>query len=652
METSPETRCPGHPIPARILAVDDDPDAAALVSSHLSRAGYSVHITTEATEVLSDVERWAPDLVIMNAVLPEISGYDLCVQIRANAEGSVPLVFLTSVLARPQDRIRVFEAGAVDFLAKPILRRELIARVRTHMDLLGARRQLGAKEARQEQRIAVRRKSQAEPLALLDIPTDAVVVLEADGTIRTANRKACHLAGIAPDRIVGRRVWDLLDPTKAARAKRHVEDVTHGKEHVRYREVFLDRTVNADRVLDIVLWPVGERQVAAVARDITEQERAEQALTESEQRFRELAENITEVFWALDVQTEKVTYVSPAYEEVWGRARARLYHRPLAWLRNVHGPDRPAVKRLIRHARKGLACDARLRLDREDGSLRWVWNRVFPIRDADDKLVRLVGLAEDVTDQVRLQEVLVSRQRLRAMAELSAGVSHNLNNMLTGVLGPVQLLERSVDDPDVLLEVREIKAAAERARDLVRRLHQSTHVFGDDVLEPVDVGETVRMALSTTRPWWARVDDGAGSHVVITVDCQETLCVQGSQVGLHDMLAGLIVNAVEAMPDGGRLAIQGCPADQGVRLTVTDSGVGMEEEVRRRAFEPFFTTKAEVGHGLGLAAAHATVTRWGGQVEATSKPGEGTTLTLWLPAWKKEGARRDGQPRPGPGRTS
>jgi len=105
--------------------------------------------------------------------------------------------------------------------------------------------------------------------------------------------------------------------------------------------------------------------------------------------------------------------------------------------------------------------------------------------------------------------------------------------------------------------------------------------------------------------------------------------------GLHDLLLNLLFNAVDAMPEGGTITLCTQSVDGGVQLTVRDTGIGMEEETRRRVFEPFFTTKMDVGSGLGLSTVHGTVTRWGGHIEVESAPGQGTTFTLWFPAWSE-----------------
>ncbi|HET7213278.1 MAG TPA: PAS domain S-box protein [Terriglobia bacterium] len=154
-------------------------------------------------------------------------------------------------------------------------------------------------------------------------------------------------------------------------------------------------------------------RVVGTAADITEQKQAEEALRDSEVRFRQLAENIHAVFFVSTPEPVRVIYVSPAYEEIWGRPRQEVYDRPAAWVESIHPEDVEAAVRTFERSQRGSATDIEYRVVRPDGSLRWVRNRTFPVRDDEGKFYRVVGLAEDVTDQKRADEALQrSEQRL------------------------------------------------------------------------------------------------------------------------------------------------------------------------------------------------------------------------------------------------
>ena len=143
------------------------------------------------------------------------------------------------------------------------------------------------------------------------------------------------------------------------------------------------------------------------------------------------------------------------------------------------------------------------------------------------------------------------------------------------------------------------------------------------------IGEVVEMARSR----WKDEPEARGVTVEVVTELGETADIQGDPSELDDAILNLLLNAVDAMPEGGTITLSTRTVEAGVQLTVSDTGIGMAEETRRRVFEPFFTTKADVGSGLGLPTVLAAVTRWGGRIEVDSTPGEGTTFTLHMPVW-------------------
>ena len=270
---------------------------------------------------------------------------------------------------------------------------------------------------------------------------------------------------------------------------------------------------------------------------------------------------------------------------------------------------------------------------RKDGSGRMMAWHNSVLRDSAGQIVGLFSSGEDITDRKRMEEELIRLERLRATGELSAGVSHNLNNILTSVLGPAQLLKRMTDDPKLLREIEDIVASATRARDLVRNLHKSTRTVEEGKLEPVRVDSVIREAVQATRPRWKDESEARGIPIEVETQLGDVPTVRATESGLHEILVNLLFNAADALPEGGLIIIGTRSVGDQVELTVSDAGIGMDEETRRRVFEPFFTTKADVGTGLGLSTAYAAVQRWGGTINVASMPAEGTTFTIRLPVW-------------------
>jgi PAS domain S-box-containing protein len=242
----------------------------------------------------------------------------------------------------------------------------------------------------------------------------------------------------------------------------------------------------------------------------------------------------------------------------------------------------------------------------------------------------------DVTERKRMEKELIRTQRLRASGELSAGVSHNLNNILTGVLMSAQFLKLKTDDPEILEDVDNILTAGQRASDLVHRLHLSVRGVEERNFQPVSINEVIQEAVRTSRPRWKDEPESAGISVELERHLANVPAIRGTVSRLHDILTNLIFNAVDAMPDGGTITVATQLVDDYVQFTFRDTGIGMDAETQRRVFEPFFTTKMDVGSGLGLSTVYKTVEQWKGAIDVESALDEGTTFTLRLPVWKED----------------
>ena len=374
-----------------------------------------------------------------------------------------------------------------------------------------------------------------------------------------------------------------------------------------------------------------------VTRDVTARKRAERALAESEERFRALIERSSDLLLVVDV-AGRITFASPAVVELLGPVEA-LQREPLE---RIHPEDRARLASTYAELlqRPGSSRDLTLQLKRRDGT----WGRFeVVVRSLVDvpAVAGLVVNARDVTEQRHLQEQLAQAQKLECIGRLAGGVAHDFNNLLVSILGNADFLERGLGpDHPQLEEVREIRQAGERARDLTGQL---LAVARRQIIAPrtVDLNEVVREAEKLLRrligedvavavrltpgPWSARADAGQ----------------------LQQVLLNLAVNARDAMPRGGLLTLEtenvvttaawaaahpGAAPGPHVLLKVTDTGEGMSEEVQRHLFEPFFTTKAVgKGTGLGLATVYGIVKQAGGQITLRSRPGAGTTFEIHLP---------------------
>jgi PAS domain S-box-containing protein len=241
-------------------------------------------------------------------------------------------------------------------------------------------------------------------------------------------------------------------------------------------------------------------------------------------------------------------------------------------------------------------------------------------------------LLVDMTEARRLRERLTEAEKLRALGELAGGVAHDFNNLLGAILGRVQLMRRREFEEGTDRELAIIEKAARDGRETVRRIQEFSRVRRDRQFTVVDVGEVIRDSVEITRGRWGDDSDRRNVSTRLSVDVDGDPLVLGNASELREVFTNLILNAVDAMPQGGQLEL-GCRrrVDR-VVATVSDVGVGMTEEIRRHVFDPFFTTKGHSGMGLGMSVVYGIVTRHGGNIEVETALGEGTTFIVDLPA--------------------
>jgi PAS domain S-box-containing protein len=368
---------------------------------------------------------------------------------------------------------------------------------------------------------------------------------------------------------------------------------------------------------------------------------AEAQLRESEQRLRQITENLREVTFLCNADASEVYYISPVYEAVWGRSCASLYEHPRSWLDAVHPDDRPRVLEALKRLILGQPFIEEFRVVKPDGTVRWIRERALPVPNQTGTVYRIAGSAEDITDQRLLEEQFRQAQKMEAIGKLAGGVAHDFNNLLTVINGYGDLILDQLprDDPNSAL-LREIVKAGDQAASLTRQLlaFSRKQIVAPRVL---DLGEVLTDAEQMLR----RV---IGEDIQLRVDNDPALLPVKADAGqLDQVLLNLAVNARDAMPKGGTLSVAtqnvwldetftalhpGARVGPHVLLSVSDSGIGMDPVTKARIFEPFFTTKGDKGTGIGLATVYGIVKQGDGYVEVESEPGCGATFKLYFPA--------------------
>ncbi|EDY20491.1 PAS/PAC sensor hybrid histidine kinase [Chthoniobacter flavus Ellin428] len=489
---------------------------------------------------------------------------------------------------------------------------------------------------------------------LIDRATDTIEVVDpVTGRFLDVNERACQVHGYSREEYLRLRVPDLEVGIDFETPGRWVEHVDH------IRQAGSKALVGAHRRKDGSIFPVevnanyitlDRDYVISVVRDVTERKFAEEALRESEQRFRQVAESIEEVFWLVDVTKGRTIYISPAYEKIWGRSCKGLYESPLSWMATIHPDDRSRATEARRKLANSGEYDMEYRIERPDGAVRWIHDRAFPIKDAQGRIYRMVGVAEDITARRQLEDEVRQSQKMEAVGRLAGGIAHDFNNLLSAIqMQSALLLETAPDDGVTREGIRDIMTAADRATHLTRQLltfsRRNVKQARDLDLTEV-VGAMNKLLLRML-----------GEDIVLESRFASPLPMVHADPGMvEQVLMNLAINARDAMPTGGRLIVTldlanvdaeaaaakpGISAGRFVCLSVSDTGCGIAAADLSRIFEPFFTTK-EIGRGtgLGLAIVFGIVEQHHGWIDVESALGLGTTFRVFLPACAAVPARK------------
>lgn len=364
-------------------------------------------------------------------------------------------------------------------------------------------------------------------------------------------------------------------------------------------------------------------------------------LREEEERLRAVLRLASDVVYEIDLRAGNVRYSEGAVA-IFGAAWTGEQPSPGIWAQSLHPEDAGQVQRRFRTFIAGRREDwrAEYRLRRADGSYAHVRDRALALRDDEGEAFRIVGAIEDITDEVELAAKLQQSQRLEALGKLTGGVAHDFNNLLSVILGNAELLADGSAGEAARRPAAQVVQAAERGAELVRSLlsFARRQPLAPRALDSAAVLTELRGMLGRTLP----------AYIRLAIHAPDDLWpVEADPAQLQTALLNLVVNAGDAMPEGGDLLIEAenCILDgsyaaanpdarpgEFLRLSITDSGTGMAAEVTARAFDPFFTTKpVGRGSGLGLSMVHGFVSQSGGHVTLYSEPGQGTTVRLYLP---------------------
>ncbi len=456
---------------------------------------------------------------------------------------------------------------------------------------------------------------------------------------------------IPPEQYLGKRLSELgLSWTVSELFEENIQRVFESG-HQELLEISLP-TSHGIKIFEVRFIPEADAQkdvatVLLIWRDVTDVRTAERAYKESDEKFLQLAETIDSVFWIWDTKLQRMVYVSPAYERLWGADAAKLLANPLEWLTVVYQDDRARVENIFLKRIGQKSCDIEYRIITNNKEIRWIHNRTFPLKEPVEEATRVMGLAQDVTERKKLEEDHIRSAKLESLGLLAGGLAHDFNNLLTAIIGQLSLAKYGLKPNHSLFpKIDEAEKASLRAQDIARQLLTFSK-GGVPVKKPVALKrmleENVRLVL-------------AGSKVKSVFQISPDLWDVDIDVGqISQVIHNLVINARQAMEQGGECIIQAHNIGQEdvaflpfkpilesvstrwVRVGILDQGVGIPKENLSKIFDPYFTTKS-TGSGLGLATSYSIIKSHGGMLAAESQVGKGSTFSFLLPAMPSKNA--------------
>ncbi|MBW1705471.1 MAG: PAS domain S-box protein [Deltaproteobacteria bacterium] len=498
---------------------------------------------------------------------------------------------------------------------------------------------------RREAEIALR-DSEQRYRSVFENTGTATVIIEEDKIISMMNTEFEKLSGYFQDEVVGKKRWtgfvvkEDLEKMETYHAKRR----ENGEEEpTEYEFRFVDKHGNIKDVVNTVGMIPGTKKSVASLMDVTSRKRAEEAVRQSEQRYRFLVENVLLGLFICEMPSGRFLFLNQRIREIFGYRADEGLDKSI-W-DAIHPDEHNLLKKRIEAKIKGKlppSDSVIYTAIKKDGSHFRVEINASPV--TYQGISAMQGVAVDVTEKEILENQLQQARKMEAIGTLAGGIAHDFNNLLMAMQGNTSLMLLDVDSNHPHHEkLKNIEQYVQRGADLTKQLLGFAR-GGKYEVRPTDLNELMMKS--------SEMFGRTKKEITIHSKYQQGLwTVEVDQGQIEQVLLNLYVNAWQAMPGGGNLFIQTenvildetyaklfkLAPGKYVKIAVMDTGVGMDESTSQRIFDPFFTTK-EMGRGtgLGLASAYGIINNHGGVIYVYSEIGEGTTFNIYLPASEKE----------------
>lgn len=651
---------------ATLLLVDDETTNCLvfeqMIREYLPDCRLSVANSAEAAWEM--VRKSPPDCAVVDVIMPGISGIELCRRLKHQGDGiGFPVILITSADADSTLQQEGLDAGADDFLHRPVAGVELCAKIRVMLRMKRAEDKLRSLNARLISILGERSKALHESderyRMVFESTSDIVFVFSITddglpGELLEVNDAACELLGYSRESLKGLQLSDIVPADRQATLPGRIESIQV------HRELDFDTTLlsrdgrQAEVRVTARLLEFNDRYTVIVVGRETEGQHAKRGGRRDSGRFRLLAARTGQMVYELDVSNLQIS-VSGAITQVTGYTQSDVEQfQGAKWLQLLHPGDVDRVKAEFRSSldRVGKYL-LRYRLKHKSGEYRDVEDQAVVIPREDGRAGRVIGTIKDITGRLKEEEKQRRQnvqqqhsQRLESLGVLAGGIAHDFNNILAGIIGLTEISLQELDEGSgIHQDLTQVLQAGNRARDLVRQILAFSRQSGEE-RAVMRLQRVVREVAKLVR---ASIQQERNIRIVEHVR-ENTAPVYCNAAQIHQVLMNICTNAVYSLQrhDGGTLSLsienalvepdmaKGYPrlrSGPHVKITIHDTGHGMSASILPRIFDPFFTTKGPgEGTGLGLSVAHGNVTDHNGVILVESAPGEGATFEVYLPA--------------------
>ena len=658
----------------KILVADDDPAALELVEIALADQGYQLTFAADGREALEAFKKWEPHLVILDLWMPKVGGLEVLREVKQISPRTEAIIMTAS--ADRDSAIEALHLGAFDYIPKPFRLEQLQVTVRKALEryqlLVDQERLL--EELKQQMVVRTKELHVLTTLAavanrfmdlnrILNDALDTVLEVlgveggiiqlldEATGELYLVTHRGRSEAFLKErarvkledtmlvllkekgEAVVIADLWERLEPffhwPKAEGYRAYAGIPLLARDRMVGTLAVLSRTPGRFKLEDVqFLTAIGHQIGLGIenARLFKEVEESLYAFRESEARYRSLAEHAPDLIYSLDPQGRFV-FLNKRVEEILGYRPETLLGRPFLELCAPESQER--AQEILYGVNKHAHLPTMLALISRDRTRRvWVEISMVPLYDAHGQAAGVQGIARDVTRRKEMEEQLLRSEKLAAVGQLAAGVAHELGNVLAIIGGSVQYLLKNGEEGHPYHEYLEVIHRNVAQADRIIRSLLSFARPRDPALVPVDIAHLSEgICLLLKR-------ELAKQHIsVFTRFSPDVPLVMADQEQLQQVFLNLLLNAIQAMPEGGSITLTTAfdPEGNQVKIEVADTGMGIPHEHLSRIFDPFFTTK-DGGTGLGLSVSYRLIQAHEGSIQVDSREGKGTVFTLLLPA--------------------